>query len=579
MKNLKIGMKIFLGFSCIFIFLLIIAVTAVTASVRTGANVRQVEIYGSLHDNANELMHILNETRITAGVLYEAQSPDAYDDVKKQLMYCDFRLAKLYEYIDSHPDFAVFRNNIDAFSALYSSWRTGLLSMGTNYDLSAGLSGSELLEFEELAKTMHRRNLIAHELLSNTIFEMQDVSNTKIDDTKDFNVVALRIVIIISIVSLFAAIFLALVILRSITTPMFYMRAILSQIGKSGDLQLPEEMHDKLSAFAEGKDETAQCSAALLVLLSRMHTIDNALSHVADGDLTVKISLQSEKDTMGLAVEKMLKNLNQKFSTITESTSWVNEKAEELSDGSRLLFEGSQTQSESVKLLSRSVSQIVQKIERNTELSGQAASLADNIQVNAQSGTEQMRRMTQAAADINAASQAIAKVIKVIDDIAFQTNILALNAAVEAARAGQHGKGFAVVAEEVRNLANKSADAAKNTGVMIENTIQKASLGASIAHATSESLEIIVQGLKQSSSIISEITGLSQEQSTDIYQIIGNVEHVEKIVEQNNTIASQSAGAAGEISSQTTLLNGLVEQFRLLGYETEGAQHRLIGRG
>ena len=194
-----------------------------------------------------------------------------------------------------------------------------------------------------------------------------------------------------------------------------------------------------------------------------------------------------------------------------------------------------------------------------------AATLAETIRGNAEKGSLQMEEMMLAVNDINEASGSISKVIKVIDDIAFQTNILALNAAVEAARAGQHGKGFAVVAEEVRNLAAKSAEAARDTGSLIENSIDKANLGVRIAGETAESLSEIVSGINESHQLVGEIARSSEEQTQGINHINTGIDQVAQVVQQNSATAEESAAASEEMSGQSDMLQQLIAQFKIKG--------------
>jgi methyl-accepting chemotaxis protein len=192
-----------------------------------------------------------------------------------------------------------------------------------------------------------------------------------------------------------------------------------------------------------------------------------------------------------------------------------------------------------------------------------AAMLANDIKVSAEKGSQQMDEMMVAVKDINASSQNISKVIKSIDDIAFQTNILALNAAVEAARAGQHGKGFAVVAEEVRNLAAKSAEAAKDTESLIADSIEKAELGSRIADDTAASLAEIVTGIGESSVLVADIAKSSEEQSEGIVQINQGIDQVSQVTQQNSATAEQSAAASQEMSGQSDMLEELISRFKL----------------
>ncbi len=247
----------------------------------------------------------------------------------------------------------------------------------------------------------------------------------------------------------------------------------------------------------------------------------------------------------------------------------------QISDGAQTLAQGSTQQAASVEQLSSSIAEIADKTKANAAMAGKAATLANTIKHNAEKGSAQMDELTGAVREINTASQNISKVIKTIEDIAFQTNILALNASVEAARAGQHGKGFAVVAEEVRNLATKSSVAAQDTGALIANSVEKAELGARIADETASSLTEIVSGINESSRIVTEIAKSSEEQSLGIAQINKGIDQVAQVVQQNSATAEESAAASEEMSSQASMLEDLLMQYNEENGLPEGKQARL----
>jgi methyl-accepting chemotaxis protein len=237
----------------------------------------------------------------------------------------------------------------------------------------------------------------------------------------------------------------------------------------------------------------------------------------------------------------------------------------QIAEGAQHLAKGTLEQNETIQGLSEAIGDLADKTKGNAQKAGRAAELSESIFQNARKGTGQMDNMMSAVQEIRESSHKVNSVIKAIDDIAFQTNILALNAAVEAARAGQHGKGFAVVAEEVRNLASKSAEAAKETGAMIENSIEKAQLGTRITGETAESLTEIVSGINESSVFIREIARASEEQSVGIDQINIGIDQVALVVQQNSATAQESAASSEEMSGQSATLQGLISQFKLKG--------------
>jgi methyl-accepting chemotaxis protein len=369
--------------------------------------------------------------------------------------------------------------------------------------------------------------------------------------------------IIIVVLSVIIAIAMALIITKQITTPLGLMLASLTQAGGTGDLNFTPEALAKIQAQAQAKDEIGKCLAAFAKFMDKVIYYGQELTSVANRDLTIKVEKLSEKDTIGTALESMVDQLRDMFGEIKMSSEQVTTGASQISDAAQSLAQGSAEQAASVEELSGNINEVATKTESNAKMAGEAAQLSDRVRASAQRGAEQMNEMMQAVREINDASLEIKNVISTIDNIAFQTNILALNAAVEAARAGAAGKGFAVVAEEVRSLAAKSAEAAKETGAMIENSVGKAELGARIADETSASLTEIVSGINDSSEIVSKIALSSEEQSASIKQITIGIDQVAQVVQRNSATAEESAAASEEMNAQSSSLNELISHFKL----------------
>jgi len=348
-----------------------------------------------------------------------------------------------------------------------------------------------------------------------------------------------------------------------ISKPVKALSGFLHKAGLTGNVSTTPEEERTLSRYAEGRDEIAVMTKDCNSFIDHVVKIAKNLETVAGGDLTVNVHTLSDQDVMGKSLMNVVDSLNNMFSEINSSTVQVSSGSKQIADSAQALASGSTEQAATVEQLSASVSDISDKTKNNANMAGKAASLANDIKLKAETGSRQMDEMIAAVNEINQASQSISKVIKVIDDIAFQTNILALNAAVEAARAGQHGKGFAVVAEEVRNLAAKSAEAAKDTGGLIANSMEKAELGARIAQDTAASLAEIVTGINESTQIVSVIAESSEDQSVAVSEINNGLNQVSMVIQQNSATAEQSAAASEEMSGQSMMLEDLVAQFKL----------------
>ncbi|MCL2819976.1 MAG: methyl-accepting chemotaxis protein [Oscillospiraceae bacterium] len=390
-----------------------------------------------------------------------------------------------------------------------------------------------------------------------------DTSANAAQSASDTADMLLYIIIGVLIIALASAVFLALYISRLISKPLAVLSAFMKKAGTTGDIVLTEDEAGKLKTFSIIKDEIGQTIADSTLFINHVNYVAKELETIANGDLTASVKLLSDADTMGSSLSHVVDNLNNMFGGIRTSTAQVSTGAKQVADGAQSLAQGSTEQASSIEELSSSITEIASKTKENAEIASRTSKLSETIKQNALKGSNQMDEMITAVKEINEASQSISMIIKTIDDIAFQTNILALNAAVEAARAGQHGKGFAVVAEEVRNLASKSAEAAKDTGDMIQNSMEKAELGSQIAGGTAESLKEIVSGISESGELITEIAKASEEQSLGISQINIGIDQVAQVVQQNSATAEQSAAASEEMSSQSTMLEELISQFKL----------------
>lgn len=336
---------------------------------------------------------------------------------------------------------------------------------------------------------------------------------------------------------------------------------------------------DRLAAFADGDitspapttkmgGEIGQMTASLDTMISTIQScigdIDNVLSSIADGDLTVQPQVEYRGDLSRIEASLDLIR-NSMYDTMTEvarSASEVRDGASQLAEGSSQLSQNAVTQAAAVDEITSTVMDIAKKTEDNNENVAKALQSVQATNEQAQEGARSMSEMLEAITEIETSSKEIEQIMKVIDDIAFQTNILALNAAIEAARAGDAGKGFAVVADEVRNLAGKSAEAAQQTGELIGKSIDAVNRGTELADAASNALNSIVSGVEHISEVMKGIADANAEQANAVEQISSGMENVNSAIHNTSATAEESAAASEELSALAVSLSDTVAHFR-----------------
>jgi methyl-accepting chemotaxis protein len=559
MKNLKITPKLIVSFLIVAAFSLIIGIVGIVASSIISNSASQMYDEPVIAINAVSVIRgrfnniRVNLLRLARDSGDAAAVNESYNHIKDYAKDIEEAIATYESTVtdwDSEVAFKDFEKNYESYMSIIEPVKTAADTQGS--EAVYALINEHLSESDTI------------------VSDIEDVAAYNVQIAKDLDATADNVTLIATIIQIAAillavifAILIAINTAHQIANPIKQLNKVAIQAGTTGNLDFPAEEIALTKAYAAGKDEIAESIGNFAHFMDTIISYMQELAKVANKDLTVKVKPLSDKDTVANSINKMASELSSLVKTIQNTTVEVNTSTLQLAEASQTMAEGTTEQAASIEELSASIADVAEKTKANSVMSRQAADISEGIKESAEKGNDQMTEMTKAVDEINLASQDISKVIKVIDDIAFQTNILALNAAVEAARAGEAGKGFAVVADEVRNLASKSAAAAKETSSLIENSMKKAELGAKIAGETAESLSGIVKGVNDATQIFESIASSSEEQNMSIEQINIGISQVSEVIQRNSAITQETAASSEELSAQSRNLHDIIAVFKV----------------
>ena len=553
-RNLKVRSKLLLSFGIMMIFYIISIIVANygLASVLTGLE----NFYSRPYPMVRYSLEAESSTRQNQLNMFRALTTE--DEAKSQEL-----LAQVNELAQT------MNHALDELTAVYGSDDT-LVAAALDAAAKLKASREEALTYLEAHQGQQALSVLNGEYAQAGV-EFQEAIDAIIEraetnaelfydeghDTKKFCTLLL---IGVAFFSLIVICVLAIRLTKSLTAPIIEIEGAVKEMAKGNmHTKVTYESNDELGGLADN------LRFVLKTLSSYIEHISKRLGSLADGDLSVEMDMDYLGDFQSLksSCSKIIESLNDAMSQLHQASEQVAEGSEQVSSGAQALSQGATEQASSVEELVATLNELSDKVNKTAHNARDVNDLMGMTVGEIDNSNQMMESMMTAMTRINECSSEIEKIIKTIEDIAFQTNILALNAAVEAARAGEAGKGFAVVADEVRSLASKSQEAAKDTTALISNSLTAVSEGNQIAADTQESLLKVVSSAQKISENMAAITDASDMQAEGIQQVTLGIDLISSVIQTNSATAQESAAASEELYSQSSLLKSLVGRFRL----------------
>lgn len=566
MKNLSISKKLIVGFGIVLILMLL---TAALSAYSISSIGEQTQLYAKYTVPATQYMSDmrLSMEKLKRAILQAIVSEDAQSGNDAMGQATEYG-ADFAEALDA---FAQNQRNDDLdadFERIKTIQASAVESRAEITELVSNLSSANADKAMQVFVDQYQPALTQITDILDDFAEVAHERAQQQDKTATDTMNMAWVILITSLVISFGvAIIIINIITKSILRPVKEIVNVYDEMSKGNlSVEVKYESSDEMGAMAKSiKKANALFSSYIL-------DISDKLGQMARGDIRVKIDMDYLGDFVAIkqAIQNMASSLNHTLLTINTAAEQVSIGAAQVSSGAQSLAAGSTEQASSVEELSASITKIAEEAAKNSTNVKTATQHVVHVHTNVKDSAEHMRQLTEAMANIGTASNQITNITKVIEDIAFQTNILALNAAIEAARAGNAGKGFAVVADEVRNLAAKSAEAAKQTAELIQASVVTVNQGSQISTQTAQILHTVEDNTTLVNDVINKINQASADQATAIEEIRVGLNQVSSVVQTNAATAEENSATSEEMSAQAATLREEVGKFKLdSGYESD----------